>query len=144
MPDRVIWEWTDAAGGFVRASNFINSAANLATVDVPLQAASNAQLSFATAATPAISPFAPTVAQYHLVTDIANLVFQTVAGVSIQVVVPGPLAATFGPSSNVVDPTNPTVAALIAAVIGTLSDTAGNVATAYLTGVKSSRRTEQT
>lgn len=142
--DRVIWEWVDDAGGFLRSSNWINAAANLAVVDAPLQLASNAQLAFATAATPAISPFAPTAAQYHLVTDLAVLVFATVPGTTIQVVVPGPLATTFGPSSNVVNPLDPTTAALIAAVIGTLADNLGNVATAYVSGIKSSRRTEQT
>jgi hypothetical protein len=144
VPDRVIWEWTDDAGGFLRASSWITAAANLGTVDVPLQAASNAQLTFATAATPATSPFAPTAAQYHLVTDIAVLIFATAAGTTFQLVIPGPMVAVFGPTSNVVDPTAPLTAALIAAVIGTLTDIVGNVATAYVSGVKSSRRTEQT
>jgi hypothetical protein len=143
-PDRVIWEWTDDAGGFIRASNWINAAANLGTVDVPLQAASNAQLTFSTAATPAVSPFAPVAAQYHLVTDIAVLIFATAAATTFQVVVPGPMVAVFGPTSNVVDPLAPLTAALIAGVIGTLTDAVGNVATAFVSGVKSSRRTEQT
>lgn len=144
MADRVFWEWVDDAGGFLRASNWINAAANMPTVDAPLQLNSNAQLAFATAGTPAVSPFAPTAAQYHLVTDVAVLVFATIPGTTIQVVIPGPLATTYGPSSNVVDPTNVNVASLIAAVIGTLTDPAGNAATAYVSGVKSSRRTEQT
>ena len=144
MPDRVIWEWTDDAGGFIRASNWINTAANLGTVDVPLQGASNAQLTFSTAATPAVSPFAPSAGQYHLVTDLAVLIFATGAATTFQVVVPGPMVAVFGPTSNVVDPLAPLTAALIAAVIGTLTDVLGNVATAYVSGVKSSRRTEQT
>jgi rRNA processing protein Gar1 len=54
------------------------------------------------------------------------------------------MVAVFGPTSNVVDPLAPLTAALITAVIGTLTDVVGNVATAYVSGVKSSRRTEQT
>jgi len=143
MPDRVIWEWTDDAGGFLRASNWIDAAAHLGFVDVPLQGASNAQLTYSTAATPAVSPFAPVAAQYHLVTDLAVLVFATGTGSTFQVVVPGPMVAVFGPTSNVVDPLAPLTAALIAGVIGVLTDVLGNVATAYVSGVKSSRRVEQ-
>jgi hypothetical protein len=143
-PDRVIWEWQDVAGGFLRGSNFLTSAAVLGTIDVPLQAASNAQIIFATAATPAVSPFSPSGGQYNLVTDIAVLVFATAAPSTIQVIIPAPLNTTFGPSSNVVDPTDPNVAALIAAVIGNVTDAGGFPVTAYVSGVKSSRRTEQT
>jgi hypothetical protein len=102
-------------------------------------------LTWATEGFANLSPFAPTAAQYHLVTDIAVLIFATsVPSSTINLVIPGPLATTFGPSSNVVNPLDPTVAALIAACIGNLSDLSGNVAIAYVSGVKSSRRTEQT
>lgn len=142
-PNRAFWEWQDVAGGFLRASNWI-AAGSIATIDAPLQLNSNAQLLYATEGIANVSPFAPTSAQYHLVTDIAVLVFQTVPGTTVSLVIPGPLATTFGPSSNVVNPLDPNVAALIAAVVGNVADNAGNVVTAYVSGVKSSRRTEQT
>jgi hypothetical protein len=143
MPDRVIWEWLDDAGGFLRASNWINSSANLASVFTPLQQESNAQILYATSAPPVVSSSTPVSSQYHLVVDVAILTFATVPGVTFTVVIPGPLASTYGPSSNVVNPTDPFVAALIAAVLGTLTDVNGNVAVAYVSGIKSSRRTEQ-
>lgn len=142
-PNRAFWEWQDDAGGFLRASNWI-AAGSIAAIDVPLQACSNAQLLYATEGMANVSPFAPVAAQYHLVTDIAVLVFATIPGTTVTIVIPGPLATTFGPSSNVVDPTDPNVAALILAVIGNVADLSGNVVTAYVSGVKSSRRVEQT
>ncbi len=144
MPDRVVWEWTDVAGGFIRGSNFIDAAANLAAVDVPLQACGNPQLIYATAGPIVTSPFAPGSGQYNLVTDLAVLTFATTTNGRIQVVVPGPLGSIFGSTSLVVDPTNPLVAALIAAVTSHVTDVAGNAVTAYISGIKSSRRTEQT
>ncbi len=143
-PDRVIWEWIDDAGGFLRASNWCVRPAAIAGVDGQLQLNSNAALQMATAGTPLISSFTPIGVQYHLVTDLAQLLFATVPGTTIQVVVPGPLVTTFGPSSNVVNPLDPNVAALIASVVGVLTDNIGNPVTAYVSGVKSSRRTEQT
>jgi hypothetical protein len=141
-PNRAFWEWTDDAGGFLRASNW-TAPGGVVAIDAQLQACSNAQLTYATEGTANMSPFSPTAAQYHLVTDLAVLVFATAAGNNVQVVVPGPLATTFGATSNIVNPLDPTTAALIAAVIGTLSDVNGNLVTAYVSGVKSSRRTEQ-
>lgn len=141
-PSRAFWEWVDDAGGFLRASNW-TAAGGVIAVDAQLQACSNAQLQFATEGVPNISPFAPGSTQYHLVTDLAVLIFATAGSATISLVIPGPLATTFGPSSNVVNPLDPNVAALIAAVIGNLSDQGGNVVTAYVSGVKSSRRTEQ-
>lgn len=143
-PDRVIWEWIDDAGGFLRASNWCVRPAAVNGVFTELQLNSNAATEFATAATPLVGTFTPTGAQYHLVTDLALLLFQTVPGTTLRVVVPGPLATTFGPDSNVVNPLDPNVAALIAAVIGVLTDAGGNPATAYISGIKASRRTEQT
>jgi hypothetical protein len=143
-PDRAIWEWIDNAGGFLRSSNWVVPASSTGALEVALQNNSNAALQYATVAPPTVSATTPNGSQYHLVQDIAILVFATVPGTTLTVVVPGPLATTYGPSSNVVDPTDPNVAAIISAVIGVLSDSVGNPATAYVSGVKSSRRTEQT
>lgn len=141
---RLISEWLDLAGGFIRAANWVFAPAGLGTYEAAVQACANAVLQFATSGIPTISGATPGSGQYDLVSDTAVLVFATAPGSDLKVVIPAPLGSIFGPSSNVVDPTNPLVAALIAAVVGTLGDAAGNAATAYISGVKSSRRTEQT
>ena len=141
---RLISEWTDQAGGFIRSANWVFAPVGLATYEAAVQATANAVLQYATNGIPSVSTATPGTGQYDLVSDTAVLVFATVPGSSLQVVIPAPLNSIFGPSSNVVDPTNPLVAALIAAVVGTLGDAAGNAATAFVSGVKSSRRTEQT
>ena len=142
-PDRGFWEWVDAAGGFLRASNWVVPTGSTGALEAELQTNSNAALQYATVGPPTIGATTPGATQYHLVADIAVQIFATIPGTTIQVVVPGPLATTFGPSSNVVNPLDANVAALIASVIGVLSDAAGNAATAYVSGVKSSRRVEQ-
>ena len=142
-PDRAIWEWIDVAGGFLRSSNWVVPTASTGLLEVALQDASNANLEYTTIAAPTVSATTPVGGQYSLVYDIALLLFATVPGTTIAVVVPGPLATTFGPSSNVVNPLDPNVAAIISSAIGVLADPAGNPVTAYVSGIKSSRRTEQ-
>jgi hypothetical protein len=140
---RAIWEWVDNAGGFLRASSWVFSTVGLFALETALQADSNAVLQFTTAAIPDVSSSTPGTGQYNLVTDLALLIFQTGAGTTVRVVIPGPLVTTFGPTSNVVNPLDPATASVIAAVIGTLGDASGNVVTAYVSGIKASRRTEQ-
>lgn len=140
---RAIWEWEDNAGGFLRASNWVFATPGLATLEAAIQACSNADLLYATNGIPTVSSGAPGPGTYNLTTDVAVLIFATAAGSNVRVVIPGPDISVFGPDTNVVDPTATTVAALIAAVTGTLGDSAGNVVTGYVSGVKSSRRVEQ-
>lgn len=142
-PDRAIWEWTDVAAGFLRASNWFLPAGSSGALEVALQNASNAELLYATIAAPTVGAFTPVGGQYSLCQDVALFNFATVPGVSIQLVVPGPRNSLFGANSTVVDSTNALAAAIIAAAIGNLTDPAGNVATAFISGSKSSRRTEQ-
>jgi len=141
---RLIDEWLDQAGGFIRAASWVFAPAGLATYEAAIQACSNGVLQFSTNGIPTISTASPAVGQYDLVQDLAVLIFATVPGSTVRVTIPAPQASIFGPSSNVVDPANPTVAALITAVIGTLGDAAGNAVTAYVSGIKVSRRAEQT
>jgi len=141
---RYIAEWVDNAGGFIRQGGWVFAPAGLGVYEAALQACANPDLQYFTNGIPTISVAAPGTGAYDLVNDTAVLVFATIPGVTIRVIVPGPISTIFGPSSNVVDPTNPLVAALIAATIGTLADSGGNVVTAYVSGVKGSRRTEQT
>ena len=141
---RLIDEWVDDAGGFIRAGSWVFAPAGLGTYESAIQACSNAVLQFSTNGIPSISGATPGTGTYSLVNDLAVLVFATIPGVTIRVTIPAPDVNIFGPSSNVVDPTNTNVAALIAAVIGTLADSSGNVVTAYVSGTKVSRRAEVT
>jgi len=140
---RFIAEWIDKAAGFIRSANWVFAAGGLGAYEAAIQACSNGVLQFATNGIPTVSAASPTTGQYDLLSDLAVLVFATVPGSTVVVTIPAPLASIFGPSSNVVDPTNPLVATLIAATIGTLGDAAGNAVTAYVSGTKVSRRTEQ-
>lgn len=142
-PQRTIWEWQDVAGGFLRASNWVGTLAGMPTLEAALQSDSNALLQFVTTGPPVVSGGSPTTGLYQLTSDLAVLIFSTAVGGTIRVVVPAPLVTTFGPSSNVVNPLDPATAAIIAAVIGTLSDVTGNLVTGYVSGIKSSRRVEQ-
>jgi hypothetical protein len=142
-PDRGILEWLDVAGGFLRAASWVAVAGPTGPLEVALQNASHAELLYVTIAAPTIGASAPVGGQYHLTQDVALLNFATIPGTSIQVTIPAPVAAVFGANSTVVDPTNPLVAAVIAAAIGVLTDAAGNPVTAYVGGSKASRRTEQ-
>ena len=141
--DRIIWEWIDTAGGFIRASNWIDRSASPATLEADLQFDSNGLLQYTTKGTPLISGGSPATGLYQYVQDVAVLVFQTVPGTTVRVVVPAPLSTTFGPDSNIVDPTDTNVSAIIAAVTGVLCDAGGNVVTSYISGIKTSRRVDQ-
>lgn len=140
---RLILEWQDIAGGFLRSANWYDDTVGAGSFEAEMQAASIANLQYATGAVPQVGVVTPGTALYNLTTDTAVLTFQTIPGGSLQIVIPAPDASIFGPDGNTVDPTNATILALIASVVGTLMDSGGNLATAYKSGVKSSRRTEQ-
>lgn len=142
-PGRVIDEWVDFAGGFLRSSSWLAAGGSDSAIAVALQNVSNALLQFQTAANPIIGTLTATDALYGSVQDVAQLVFATIPGSQIQVVVPAPLASMFGAGGLTVDPTDPGTAALIAAVLANLTDIAGNPATGYVSGQKGSRRREQ-
>lgn len=79
---------------------------------------------------------APEDGPYPTVKDVALLIFRTSAGTTIRLNVPGPKAAMFVAGSNRVDPDAPIAAAVIAAVMGSLSDAAGNPATTFIQGTR--------
>lgn len=143
-PDRTFWEYTDVAGGFLRATNWITHGTAPTTVAVALTAAINGNLLYATSGVPSVGVVTPGGSLYPFVTDLALFNFATIPGSGFQVVVPSPKAALFASDGVTVDPTATLSAAIITAVIGTLTDAAGNLATAFTGGVKASRRTEQT
>lgn len=136
-------EYADVASGYLRTSNWLFNGLSPAPLLPLIAALQNAAMLFSTSALPVIGTATPVGGQYHLCQDVALLNFATVPGTSIQLAIPGPVNSVFGANSTVVDSTNPAVAALIAAVIGLVADPAGNAVTAYISGSKGSRRTEQ-
>lgn len=140
---RAIWEYVDVGGNFLRSSNWVFATPGLGALEAAIQAATNANLLYATNGLPVVGTATPGTGDFPLVVDLALFNFQTVPGSGLQVAVPAPLAALFGPTSTVVDPTAPLSASLIAAVLGTLGDVAGNPATAFISGSKGSRRVDQ-
>lgn len=142
-PDRWIMEYADVASGYLRTSNWLVAGLSPAALLPVIAAAQNAAMLFSTSALPVVGTGVPVGGQYHLCQDVALLNFATVPGTSVQLAIPGPMNAVFGVGSTVVDSTNPLVAAIIAAAIGLLADQAGNGVTAYISGSKASRRTEQ-
>lgn len=142
-PDRAFNEYTDIAGNFLRASNWVVAGGSLLSLYAAIQNACNANLLYATSGTPIVGSFGPADADYPLAADLATLNFQTIPGSGCQLVVPAPAIAMFGPTNTVVDPTAPLTAAIIAAVTGLLTDVAGNPVTAFISGSKASRRVEQ-
>lgn len=143
MANKVILEWTDAASGFLRTSNWITPGNPSGTFLLALQAMSNASNTSAVAGPAVISPTPAGSSQYSLSTTTAVLNFLTGAGTGVQVTIPAPIVGMFASDGVTVDPANVIVAAFIAQVIGVLTDGAGNVVTSFNTGVKSSRRVEQ-
>lgn len=112
------------------------------SINNALQALTNSNLGITTYG-PAIQPGTPAGSgQYSLCTTTAVLNFLTSIGSGVQVTIPAPVSGMFLADGFTVDQTNPLVAALIAAVIGFLSDPSNNLVVSYRTGVKSSRRTE--
>jgi len=143
MPDQQVAAWVDQAAGFLRSSNWVVPGGPPATWDLITQAMSNANLATLLAGTPSISVTPAGSAQYALCTTTAVLNFITAVPSGVQVTIPAPIAAMFAADGVTVDPTNAVVAAYIAAAVGYLCDSNGNAVVAYTTGVKSSRKVEQ-
>lgn len=142
--NRLINEWNDAAGGFLRSANWVDPLGGLASLQAAWEATSNDALTYSTAGAPRAASNVATSALYYLTTDTAVLTFATaVAGTTISLIIPGPKSALFKADGVTIDPAAPLVAALITAAIGTLSTVAGSNAVSFIQGVRSSRRTEQ-
>lgn len=142
-PERLINEYTDVQAAYLRTSNWLVAGSASGPLNGTIQAAMNAAFLFSTQGLPFIGTTTPVAGQYQSVQDVALLNFQTVPGTSVQLAIPAPQNAIFGANSTVVDPTNALVLAIIAQALGVLADVAGNPATAFISGSKSSRRTEQ-
>lgn len=141
---RLVHEWQDASGGFLRSGNFVLDTTDLTALEAAVVAVSNANLQYATLAVPFVSPTAATPGvTWYLCTDTAVLLFATGAGTTVQLVIPAPTQDIFKIDKLTVDPTSLLMVSLISEVVGNLCDSAGNTVTAFIQGVKSSRRTEQ-
>lgn len=143
MADKMYVEYTDQAGGFVRTSNSVAAGGLPAGFDTALETLTNANVGAITDGTP--TPPGPVAGsgQYSLCTTTAVLNFLSSSGAGIQVTIPAPVAAMFGPDGVTVNAASVPVAAFIALCIGFLVDGAGNPCTSFNTGVKSSRKVEQ-
>lgn len=141
--DRLINEYLDFASKYLRTGNWLNPASSAAALSAAIQAATNANLYLATRGRPVVGTTTPSDALYGPVQDMMNMVFVTAIPTQVQLSIPAPVAAVFGAGGQTVDPTNALVAAIISAAVGTLTDINGNPVTAFVSGVKSSRRTEQ-
>lgn len=139
---RLISEWTDIGSNFLRSANWVFATLGLSTLEAALQAASNGNLLYSTFGLPVVGTTTPTDALYPLAADVAIFNFSTGAGTGVRVVVPAPVASMFTPYGSI-DATDPLAAAVIAAVIGTLGDSSGNVAALFQGGSKGRRSAEQ-
>lgn len=142
--NRLINEWNDAAGGFLRTGNWVDPLGGLASLQAAIEACSNDAMTYSTAGPPRAASNIATAALYYLTTDTAVLTFATSSpSQTIKLIIPGPKSAIFKADGVTVDPTNALIAALTTAAVGTLSTLSGNNAVSFSQGVKSSRRTEQ-
>jgi hypothetical protein len=73
---------------------------------------------------------------YQNVADYAQLVYQDAGGDLVYITLPACAAAIFLADGETVDPANAAIAALNAAVIGTVLTAAGGVVTAYVGGFR--------
>jgi hypothetical protein len=142
MDNQVVVGFVDEAAGFLRSSNR-STGVGAAGYFLALEAASNANVASLVDALPSISATAASSSQYSLVSTTAVFNFITSTGSGIQVTVPAPAASMFGADGVTINAADPAAAGVIAAVIGYLTDGNGNTATAFTSGVKSSRRVEQ-
>ena len=143
MAGRIYLEFGDQAGGFLRSGNWAAIGISDLAYETAVVALTNAAVLSSTFGVATTGFPAATSSQYSLVTTTAVMTFNTAVGSSIQVTIPAPVAAMFGTDGVTVDRTNPLVAAFVGAALGFLTDSAGNPASLFISGVKSSRKVEQ-
>lgn len=134
MSDRAVGAvWADFTGR--TRLTVIKATTNPCTILNALQNLSNAQVLYNWDGTidPAIG--ASVAAVYQAVQQSLQFTFQTGAGSILRLTLPAPNLGFLKPDKKTADPSNPTVATLIAAAIGNLSDGSGSPAAVYLGGV---------
>lgn len=131
VAQRAYYTWIDT-NGFTRLT-LVNSAAGAAGVLAALLAQSNADILNSLDTTLAVnaSP-SPVAAQFQVVSDAAALTFQDAAGSLVVIQLPAPVSSIF--LADTVTVNSAAIAAIKAAVIGTVVTAAGGVVTAYVGG----------
>jgi len=125
--------WVDA-NGFTRQTLPVGNA-TLAGLQAALLAKSNADLAneFEGVLTVNTTP-APVAAALQSVLDAAMLTFSTTSSSLVTVTLPAPIASIFFADGETVDPAQ--IAAIIAAVVGTVQTVGGSTATAFVSGTR--------
>lgn len=143
MAHQLVTGWVDQAGGFLRTSNMVAAGGLPPALVAALEGMSNAQLFSALEGF--LVPPGPVAGsgQYSLCSTTVVLNWLTAVGTGVQMTIPAPLVGIFGGDGVTVDPTSAPMVALIAAVVGYVTDGSGNVITSFNSGVKSSRKVEQ-
>lgn len=127
--------WIDA-NGEVRTTQLIGIS-SMSTVQLALLLLSNADEATESEAQIFVnSSPAPIAAIYQSVTDYAELWYSTSINTIIAVTVPAPRLSIFLADGQTVDPANSNVVAASGQIIGVVSDLAGNVATAFVGGLR--------
>jgi len=139
--DRLITEWIDAKGTYLRAGNWALIGGSPATLFAAMVGASNAQISFQTQGQPFQDLSAPVDALYATNQDTLQLTLITSALTYVQLVIPAPVASLFTTGGVNVDTTSAAYLALAAAVVN-LTDSAGNPVTGISAAAKSQRRVD--
>lgn len=122
--------WADATGR--TRLTIVKSVGSSSAIEVALQGASQAGVLYDWASAMGVAIGTAAAAQYQAANQTAQLLFTTAAGSLIYLTLPAPQIGIFLADGKTIDAT--TIPALIAACIGTLSDGAGNVATAFIAG----------
>lgn len=132
--------WVDA-NGFTRLTLVNTVPASLVTPDpaapvvAALAAKSNAApLNDTEGTLNVVGSPAPTAGIFQVVSDCAALMFQDAAGNKTRLQLVAPQSGIFMADQETVDPTQ--IAAIIAAVVGTVMTAAGGVVTAYVGGTR--------
>lgn len=142
--NRLINEWNDIAGGFLRTGNWVDTAGGLASLQAAIEACSNDTMTYSTSGAPRAGGNVATAALYFLTTDTVVLTFTTTdPAQKVRLIIPGPKSSIFKSDGATVDPTSTLIVALTSAAVGTLSTLSGADVVSFSQGVKSSRRTEQ-
>lgn len=130
--------WVDA-NGYTRLA-LLNGNAGLGAVQAALAAQSNAApLNCVESALTVYTP-APPGGVYRTVGDAAILTYQDAGGDLVDITLPAPLASVFLADGQTVD--SAAIAAVSAAVIGTVVTGAGNPVTAYVAGTRRTKKME--
>jgi len=136
-------EWSDANGAFYRTRNYMTAIANPAAVLAAIQALCNAGLQQEThgGATTftATAPVSGTA--YDSVFQIGQVSYTTLVPNGIRVMLPAPIKANLLADGIRFNPA--ALAALDLAVLATLTDNLGNLATVRTTAVLTDRRNDQ-